>query len=87
MNAPPRIGKGVYPLCVLHKKDAGGRPRLACEIPAPGDVPCPVRFTCSPPNALPELDEEYYVLTVDGEIWRAIDGRKGVIPRRAGRWV
>jgi mannose-6-phosphate isomerase-like protein (cupin superfamily) len=36
---------------------------------------------------LPELDEGYFVLSGEGEIWRQTDERDGVTALRPGRWV
>jgi mannose-6-phosphate isomerase-like protein (cupin superfamily) len=36
---------------------------------------------------LPELDEAYYVLAGEGEIWRATDDTEFVTALRPGRWV
>ena len=41
----------------------------------------------APTHHLPELDEEYYVLAGEGEIWRATDEREAVTALRPGRWV
>ena len=38
-----------------------------------------------PTHYLPELDEAYYVLAGEGEIWRTTDERTAVIALRPGR--
>jgi mannose-6-phosphate isomerase-like protein (cupin superfamily) len=41
----------------------------------------------APTHHLPELDEAYYVLAGEGEIWRATPSREAVTSLRPGRWV
>ena len=55
----------------------------------PGDLThavCPAGYV-APTHHLPELDELYYVLAGEGEIWRETDARAGVTALRPGRWV
>lgn len=47
---------------------------------------CPAGHV-APTHHLPELDEAYYVLAGEGEIWRATDEREAVTALRPGRWV
>ena len=49
-------------------------------------VVCPARHV-APTHHLPELDEQYYVLAGEGEIWRATEEREAVTALRPGRWV
>ena len=39
----------------------------------------------SPTHHLPEMDEQYFVLAGQGEIWRATDEREAVTALRPGR--
>jgi mannose-6-phosphate isomerase-like protein (cupin superfamily) len=41
----------------------------------------------APTHLLPALDEAYYVLAGEGEIWRSTDRRTGVTALVPGRWV
>jgi len=41
----------------------------------------------APTHLLPELDEAYYVLAGEGEIWRSAAKREAVTALRPGRWV
>lgn len=55
----------------------------------PGDLThavCPAGHV-SPTHQLPELDEAYFILAGEGEIWRGTDERSAVTRLRPGRWV
>ena len=47
---------------------------------------CPAG-TVAPTHHLPELDEAYFVLAGQGEIWRRAEGREAITALRPGRWV
>jgi mannose-6-phosphate isomerase-like protein (cupin superfamily) len=41
----------------------------------------------APSHHLPELDEQYFILAGEGEIWRATDDREATTTLQPGRWV